>query len=181
MSSGYAPEAPDPAGRPVAAGGAQPEFWLTALTRATARVTANADRDGVLHALAHAVVDEFTAALAHIWLYDPAEGALLLGAGAGATGDARGLAGRIPISETRPLVVRAFLGREVLAVDAVSEAEWTFNFAWASKQRLRGYACFPLLVGERTIGALSVALHAPWPPLMLQAVGALARRAALAV
>jgi hypothetical protein len=41
-----------------------------------ARLTANADREGVLSTLASALIDEFGVEDADIWLYDPADGRL---------------------------------------------------------------------------------------------------------
>lgn len=158
-----------------------PEVWLTALTRAMTRVTANADRQGVLHALAQTVVEEFGAALVRIWLYDPVEAALLHSAGAGLLGDDDSASHRVSLSETRAIVVRAFSGREVVTVNALSEGDWPEDIAGAAARGLQGYAGFPLLMGERTIGAMGVALRGPWPPLMVQALTALAQQAALAL
>src|SRR5579871_1716067 len=103
-----------------------PEVWLTALTRALASMNANGDRPGVLQALASAVVEEFDAALSRIWLYDPLSATLLPSAGAGqaslASDEIAGSANST--GETPAIVTRAFSGREFVAVDELSEADW---------------------------------------------------------
>lgn len=166
--------------RPFPTVTSSPESLLTALTRAMARVTANADREGMLQALAQTVVEEFGVSLADIWLYDPLAAALLPAAGAGLAGDEVASAA-IALSETRAVVARAFSGRAIVSVDVLREEDWPEGFAWAKAHGPHGYAGFPLLVGERAIGVMGVAAPGPWPPLMLQAIGALVHQTALAL
>ena len=157
-----------------------PEAWLTALTRALASVNANGERSGVLHALASAVVEEFDAALARIWLYDPLSATLLFSAEAGLASDELASSALSP-RETPAIITRAFSGHKIVAVDELRAADWAAGFTSAEAQGLHGYAAFPLLVDERVIGVLGAALRGPWPPLMLQAIGALVQQSALAL
>src|SRR5438128_201103 len=128
--------------RPSVVVAPRPAAWLTALTRTMARVNANGDRAGVLRALAAAVVEEFDAALARIWLYEPRSATLLSSAGAGLASDERASSVVSP-SEPPAIVTRAFSGRELVAVDDLRAADWPAGFAWAEAHGLHGYAAFP--------------------------------------
>jgi signal transduction histidine kinase len=158
-----------------------PESWLTALARVMARVTANADREGVLNALTAGVVEEFGVALSRLWLYDPTDDGLHLRASAGMAGEPQGSVARIALADERAPVARAVRHRDVVVIDELGPDSGIVDPSWVESARLRAYAGFPLLVGDRVCGAMVVFQRAPWPPLMLDALGVLARQAALAL
>lgn len=157
--------------------------WLGALARVMARVTANADREGALHALTAGLVEEFGVALARIWLYDPADDSLHLRASSGLGGDDELPGARIAVSTGEPHapIARAVRERRVVVIDPITSASGFDRQEWFARHALRFYAGFPLLVGERVTGALAVFLHTTPPAPVLAALEVLARQAALAL
>jgi signal transduction histidine kinase len=174
-----APSSSDRAPSPAEA--ADDGRWVAALARCMARVTANADREGVLAALAGGLVEEFDAALARIFLYDPADDALQLRCSAGLPEAEHRLPPRLPLSGTSLLVVQAIAKNEVIAVDPIGPGTGVHDPEWLIGQGVRAYAGFPLGVGGRKVGAMSVFVRRPWTAALLHVLQALAQQAALAL
>ena len=158
-----------------------PEAWLTVLTRVMARITANADREGVLGALVDGLVEEFGVALARIWLYDPADDAMHARATAGDVTDLAGSSSFIPLKDAVWPVARAMAEHRVVVIEEIGPESGVRNLDWARRQGLRSFAGFPLLIGDRLIGAMVVYCRTSPPPLMREALGVLAQQAALAL
>ena len=94
-----------------------PTGWMSALARVMARVTANADREGVLTTITSGLVEEFGVALARLWLYYPADDTLHLRASAGIPDEHLGGLEHLPLTETRAPVVQVVLRRETVVID----------------------------------------------------------------
>lgn len=155
--------------------------WLGALARVMARVTANADREGALHALTAGLVEEFGVALARIWLYDPADDTLHLRASSGLGGELPGEHIAVSTGIPHAPIARAVREQRVVVIDPITPASGFDRAEWFARHELRFYAGFPLLVGERVTGALAVFLRSTPPSPMLAALEVLARQAALAL
>ena len=155
------------------------ETWLAALARVMASVTANADREGVLDALARGLVEEFGAALARIWLYDPADDAMHARATAGNVRDLSGSTSRIPFRDARWPIARAIANRQVVVIEEIGPESGIRDLGWVEREGLRSFAGFPLVIGDRLIGAMVVYRRAPLRAPMRDALGVLAQQAAL--
>jgi PAS domain S-box-containing protein len=128
--------------------------YLRAATRFSAQLSTHPDPDRILQTVVDALVDDFDAALARIWLYEPAANTLHLSASAG-------LSGRVADSSrahvdvaTYPYKVgeiartrRPFL-RNGLAGDPQFEQDWV------AAERIAAVAGYPLLSGDELIGVL---------------------------
>jgi len=155
--------------------------WMGALARVMARVTANADRDGVIGALAVGLADEFNVDVARLWLYDPTCDVLRLRARAGPTLYELGPFDQIALDDLRMPIVRAIRSGGRLVFDPIQPTDVFTHPELIRAAGLRSFAGFPLVVGDRLVGGMSMFLHAPWPPSMLEALGVLAQQAALAL
>ncbi|HEY7294883.1 MAG TPA: GAF domain-containing protein, partial [Dehalococcoidia bacterium] len=71
--------------------------------------------------------------------------------------------------------------REPLILDPIRESDQIQNRELFTQAGFVSYAGFPLAVGERLVGAMSMFLRTPWPPAMLDALRILAQQAALAL
>lgn len=158
-----------------------PQTWMSALTRVMARVTAAAGRERVMDALVAGLVDEFGIVLARVWLYDPADDSLQLRASAGPAAEYRGAVTRVPMRDVYAPVARAVEQREVVVLNAIDAGSGFRDVGWIRRAGLRAYAGFPLLIGDRAIGAMVVFQRQAWPPPMVEALSALAQQAALAL
>ncbi len=154
--------------------------WPRALSRVMTRITANADRQDVLTALANGLVDEFGVDLAQIWLYDPADDALHVRAVAGYTGGEATPAERLPLRDGTP-DARAVLGNVLVVLDPIGADDGFAGFKDIGSEGFRAYAGFPLVVGDRRCGAMALFRRSPWPPLLLDVLSALAQQAALSL
>jgi signal transduction histidine kinase len=155
--------------------------WMTKLARVMDRVTVDADRQGVLAALAGGLVDEFDAALARIWLYDPRDNAMHVRITAGDVRDLSGSSERIPLTGDLWPIARALLNREVVVVEEIGPDSGIRDLAWAQRQGFRSFAGFPLVLGDRLIGAMVVYRRTPLRPEVRDALRLLAYQAALAL
>lgn len=75
--------------------------WMARLAAVIGRVARDADRRGVLEALGGGLAEGFAAALARIWLYDPADDALHAQITVGDVRDYSGSSDMIPLAEAR--------------------------------------------------------------------------------
>ncbi|MGD9893005.1 MAG: GAF domain-containing protein, partial [Dehalococcoidia bacterium] len=154
--------------------------WLHKLSRVMARVTFDSDRQGVLSALADGLVEEFDAALARIWLYDPGDNAMHARATAGSVRDYSGSSETIPLTGVLWPIARAMLNREVVVIEEIGPDSGIRDLAWAQREGLRSFAGFPLILDDRLVGAMVVYRHVPLRPVVRDALALLAQQAALA-
>jgi signal transduction histidine kinase len=158
-----------------------PGEWMTTLGRVMARVTAGADRENVLDVLCRAMVEEFGIVLARIWLFDPADDMLHLRASAGHVDGLSGAFDHVSAHDSGVLLARAVEQRAPLIIDDLLTVDDMRDPAWVHRTGMRGYACFPLLIGDRIGGAMVAFLQRTWPPHMVDTLRVLAQQAALAV
>lgn len=168
--------------------------YLGALVRTMTRVTANADRDGVITALAGGLANEFGIAASGIGLYDPRGHAIALHTGGGlrvvhssppavdaGTGQMAGPPLVIPLTVSDRALVQAVLHRTPIIIDDLRTDSRFSELKPLVEAGLTAYAAFPLCAGHRLIGAMIVAHDAAWPLPMLEALDGLAQQAALAL
>jgi len=155
--------------------------WLAALHRVMARVSAHADSAGGPAALAASLLEEFGVDVARIWIYDPADDALQLCARASQLFADTNFPDRVPLDMAESPIVRAIHAGEPLILDPIRETDAIQNRELFTRAGFVSYAGFPLLVGDRLVGAMSMFLRTPWPPAMLDALRVLAQQAALAL
>ncbi|HLZ70984.1 MAG TPA: GAF domain-containing protein [Dehalococcoidia bacterium] len=155
--------------------------WLAALNRVMARVSAHADSESGPAALATGLLEEFGVEVARIYSYDPGDDALLLRARASQRFPRTSFPDRVPLDTVEAPIVRAVRAREPLILDPIREGDVLQNRELFARAGLISYAGFPLAVGGRLVGAMSMFLSTPWPPAMLDAVRVLAQQAALAL
>lgn len=155
--------------------------WPGALARVMAGVTANADRQDVLTALATGLVAELGIDLAQIWLYDPAGDALQVRAVAGQTFGAPIPSERLTLAEGKTPDARVVLENAPVVLDPIAPEDGFVAFDDIAREGFIAYAGFPLVVGDRRCGVMSLFRRSPWPPFLLDVLNALAQQAALSL
>ena len=141
--------------------------YMSAATRAAAKLTARLDLDAVLQTVVTTAVDDFDGALARVWLYDRDERALVLRASAGlstatatssrARLDFETYAGKVgEVARTRtPYVKNGLVG------------DPQFDQAWVAQERLSAVAVVPLAIHDELLGVLAVFFRTPVPQEVL--------------
>jgi signal transduction histidine kinase len=146
-----------------------------------AGVTSNADRQDVLTALATGLVAELGIDLAQIWLYDAAGDALQVRAVAGQTSGAPIPSDRLSLAERMTPDARVVLENAPVVLDPISPEHGFIAFDDIAREGFLAYAGFPLVVGDRRCGVMSLFRRSPWPPFLLDVLNALAQQAALSL
>jgi PAS domain S-box-containing protein len=135
------------------------QLEVTRLLRAAARVAATLssrlDLDGVLATVVDALVADFDATLARVWIYEEATHTLHLRASAGLSREtAASSRARIDVA-TYPYKVGEVARSRRPSVTNGLAGDAHFDQAWVARERLEAMAAFPLLFGAELKGVLA--------------------------
>lgn len=145
--------------------------YLHAATRAAATLTAQLDVESILRTVVETLVHDLDAALARIWLYDPATNALRLRASAGlSTETATSSRAHIDVA-TYPYKVGAVARSRAPFVKNGLRGDAQFDQSWVEREQIVGVAVFPVLLAGELCGVL---LHFSRQPLFDDIVEVLA-------
>lgn len=148
----------------LAAFGAQVGLILTC--RATLAV--------ILENCAGAMAQYLNAALAQVWIYDPAEKALQLSASAGPKAAAA-------LSAAGNLTLDALVSGQTVIIPNLAEDHRFGPSAWAQSEGLVSFAAYPLMLEGRLVGCMSLYGGEPLPETVLQELGSVANGIALCI
>ncbi|MGH2603223.1 MAG: GAF domain-containing protein, partial [Dehalococcoidia bacterium] len=155
--------------------------WLPALIQVMARVNAAATGPGIFDALAQGVVQEFGIPMAAVWAHDPAGNTLHLRATAGLSGYRERAPATLSPGDLDLEIVRVSMTGEAEIIKDIGADGAYRNPAWLLAHGIRAYAALPLTLDGEGCGAISVFYREEWPPVLLDALHALAHQAALAI
>ncbi len=111
------------------------------------------DVDASLQHCAEAVVWRLDGALGRIWVMNHAKQVLELRASSGVYTALDGLYSRIPVGETRVGIIAD--QRQPCLTNAL-DGDPIFKHDWAEQERLVGFAGYPLVVNDQTVGVLAL-------------------------
>jgi DNA-binding CsgD family transcriptional regulator len=112
------------------------------------------------------LVERFNAAFARIWLVEPDGASLRLVASSGLYTRIDGSFSRVPMGAYK--VGKIALNRVSFLSNNLSEEAWVKDRNWAIANQIRGFAGFPLIAGDRTIGVLAAFSYDALTPEFLE-------------
>ena len=116
--------------------------------------------------VAQGLVDRFRCAFARIWLLEPDQTMLRLVASAGMYTRTDGFFGRVPMGAYK--VGKIAQNRVSFLSNNLPAEPWVGNRDWAVANQIRGFAGYPLAIGNRVIGVLAMFSHHPLEPEFLE-------------
>jgi PAS domain S-box-containing protein len=128
--------------------------YLRAATRVAAQLDSLLDLGAVLHSVVETLAGDFDAALARIWLYEPAEDRLYLRASAGLSpATSTSSRARIDVREETFKVGEVARTREPFVTNELA-GDPQFDQEWVRREGIAAVAAFPLLAGGDLLGVL---------------------------
>jgi PAS domain S-box-containing protein len=154
---------------------------LRATAEAAAHLGFRNDPDAWAQSVVDALVADFDAALAQLWLIDPDAGTLLLRAAAGPAAEAAPPGGdRVDLGWS-PSKYDALIRRRTPLIKNGLEGDPDFDARWIAREGLAAVAAFPLCCAGELLGALVSFTRHPLPPEFAAALGAFAAIVAAAL
>ena len=155
--------------------------YLRATTAAAARLWTGLDPTLVLRTLTDVLVEEFDAALARTWLFEPDANVLrMVTSGGLSTNVTRSSRALIDVATYPYKVGTVARTREpVMRNGLVGDPE--FDQAWVAREGLESVACLPLLAGNRLLGVAVAFFRRPLIDEVMETIGHLIALAAAAV
>ncbi len=125
------------------------------------------------------LVDRFRCAFARIWLLESDQTMLRLVASSGMYTRIDGFFGRVPMGAYK--VGKIAQNRVSFLSNNLPAESWVGNREWAVANQIRGFAGYPLAVGNRVIGVLAMFSHQPLEPEFLEVLQTLCTIATIAL
>lgn len=113
--------------------------------------------DEIAHAVTDGLVEKFDIAFSRIWLVDPDQTALRLVASSGLYTHIDGSFARVPMGAYK--VGKIAQNRVSFLSNQLADEAWVKDRAWAIANNIRGFAGYPLTVGDRVVGVLATFSH----------------------
>ncbi len=156
---------------------------LRATAEAAARLGFRNDPDAWAQSVARALVNDFDAALARLWLLGPDQKTLILRASAGPAAMAdRPAPGQNTVHLTwSPAKFNDLIHRRVPYVKNGLEGDPDFDPQWVAREGIAAVAAFPLCCAGELLGVLVSFTRYPLPPEFVSALGAFAAIVATAL
>ncbi|MBD3883661.1 GAF domain-containing protein [Phormidium tenue FACHB-886] len=103
--------------------------------------------EAIAHQTTEGLIDRFNCVFARIWLMEPDQAALRLVASSGLSTRLNGSFARVPLGAYK--VGKIAQNRVAFLSNHLAEEAWVKDREWAIANGIRGFAGFPLLVGDR--------------------------------
>jgi DNA-binding NarL/FixJ family response regulator len=120
----------------------------------------------IAHITTDGLVERFNSAFARIWLVEPDGASLRLVASSGLYIRTNGSFARVPMGAYK--VGKIAYNRVAFLSNNLPEETWVKDREWAIANQIRGFAGFPLMVGDRVIGVLATFSHTALAPEFLE-------------
>ncbi len=125
------------------------------------------------------LVEKFDCAFARLWLLEPDQTALKLVASSGMYTNTNGFFGRVPMGAYK--VGKIAQNRISFLSNNLAAESWVGNREWAIANNIRGFAGYPLVIQDRTLGVLATFSHHPLEAEFLEVLQTLCTMAAIAL
>jgi DNA-binding CsgD family transcriptional regulator len=125
------------------------------------------------------LIARFNCAFARIWLTEPDDSSLRLVASSGLYTRVDGSFARVPMGAYK--VGKIAQNRVSFLSNNLAEEKWVKDREWAIANQIRGFAGFPLTVGDRVIGVLATFSHDALAPEFLEVLQVLCTTVAVAL
>ncbi|GAB4369225.1 MAG: hypothetical protein Kow00121_08930 [Elainellaceae cyanobacterium] len=135
--------------------------------------------DLIARQITDGLVDRFDCVFARIWLVEPDETALRLVASSGLYTHTNGSFARVPMGAYK--VGKIAQNRVPFLSNQLAEEPWVKDRDWAIANNIRGFAGYPLTVGDRVIGVLAIFSHQTMAPEFLEVLQTLCMTATVAL
>ncbi|HEY9906031.1 MAG TPA: LuxR C-terminal-related transcriptional regulator [Thermosynechococcaceae cyanobacterium] len=122
--------------------------------------------EAIAHCMTTGLVDRFHGAFARVWLLESNQTMLRLVASSGMYTRTDGFFGRVPMGAYK--VGKIAQNRVSFLSNNLPAEPWVGDREWAIANRIRGFAGYPLAIGNRVIGVLAMFSHEPLEPEFLE-------------
>ena len=129
-------------------------------------ISGNLDADAIAQQVTNALVARFDCVFSRIWLVQPDRTALRLVASAGLYTHIDGDFAQIPMGAYK--VGKIAQNRVPFLSNHLPEESWVKDRQWALDNKIRGFAGYPLMVGDRTLGVLATFSNNAFAPEFLE-------------
>lgn len=122
--------------------------------------------DAIARCVTAGLVERFPCAFARIWLLEADQAVLRLVASSGMYTHTDGFFARVPMGAYK--VGKIAQNRMSFLSNNLPAESWVGNREWAVANQIRGFAGYPLLIGDRVIGVLAMFSHQALEPEFLE-------------
>jgi len=155
--------------------------YLRATSAATARLGSLLDPMLVLQTMTDVLVQDFHAALARTWLYEPATNTLRMQTSGGLSTRVKGSRREVIDVATYPYKVGVVARTREPFVRNGLRGDADFDQAWVEREGLQGVVCHPLMSGSDLLGVVVAFFRQPVFDEVAETIGHLASLGAAAV
>ncbi len=124
------------------------------------------DPEVIARRVTDGLVEKFDCAFARIWLVEPDQTALRLVASSGMYTHTNGFIAKVPMGAFK--VGKIAQNRVSFLSNNLADESWVKDRDWALAHNIRGFAGYPLTVGDRVIGVLATFSHQAMTPEFLE-------------
>lgn len=135
--------------------------------------------DAIARCVTAGLVERFSCAFARIWLLEADQAVLRLVASSGMYTHTDGFFARVPMGAYK--VGKIAQNRMSFLSNNLPAESWVGNREWAVTNQIRGFAGYPLLIGDRVIGVLAMFSHQALEPEFLEVLQTLCTIATIAL
>ncbi len=135
--------------------------------------------ESIARTMTEGLVDRFQCAFVRVWLLEPNQTMLRLVASSGMYTHTDGFFGRVPMGSYK--VGKIAQNRVSFLSNNLPAEPWVGDREWAIAKNIRGFAGYPLAIGNRVIGVLAVFSHQPLAPEFLEVLQTLGKIATIAL
>ncbi len=135
--------------------------------------------EAIARCITDGLVETFDSAFARIWLIEPDGQALRLVASSGMYTRLDGSFARVPMGAFK--VGKIAHNQVPFLSNNLAEETWVKDRNWAIANNIRGFAGYPLLVGDRVVGVLAMFSHHALAPEFLEVLQGLCTTVAVAL
>jgi DNA-binding CsgD family transcriptional regulator len=141
-------------------------FDLQQVNEIAASFSGCLEPEAIARAMTEGLVDRFQCAFVRVWLLEPNQTMLRLVASSGMYTNTDGFFGRVPMGSYK--VGKIAQNRVSFLSNNLPAEPWVGDREWAIAKQIRGFAGYPLAIGNRIIGVLAVFSHQPLAPEFLE-------------
>ncbi|MBW4656282.1 MAG: GAF domain-containing protein [Kaiparowitsia implicata GSE-PSE-MK54-09C] len=135
--------------------------------------------EAIARCITDGLVETFDSAFARIWLVEPDGNALRLVASSGMYTRLDGSFARVPMGAFK--VGKIAHNQVPFLSNNLAEETWVKDRNWAIANNIRGFAGYPLMVGDRVVGVLAMFSHHALAPEFLEVLQSLCTTVAVAL